>query len=197
MKKTILVFLGSLSLLASCQKSISDFDPSTPQGSNGTMPAGSGVFEASINGQSYSFTVVAATLLRSTQYNQKRLDIGGISKDNSKRLIITLGEETSTGNSMSVKQYVLNPFPQDDPATPNIDESNTTQGFSTYSTSLGNNSWLTNVYDEDGIFTVTSCDANTKLISGSFSSKLVDLIDNSVIKITGGKITNVKYNVVN
>jgi hypothetical protein len=197
MKKIYLILLSGIITLTSCQKSISDFDPSTPQG-GGSTTSTSGSFEATVNGQKLSFTVSSATLLRSVATLEKRLDITAVTTDNSKRIIITLGEQTATGNSVAVKKYVLNPFPDDDPATPNIDESLTTQGYTTYSTTLGNNNWLTSIYDELGSFTVSSCDANTKLISGSFETTLTDMIDPSiVIKITAGKVTNVKYTVLN
>jgi len=199
MKHVYLLLLSAIILLSSCQKSISDFDPSTPQGGTpGTPPAGSGSFEATIDGQKSTFTIASATLLRSAVYKQKRLDIAGISTDNKKRLIITLGEETDQGNGVTVKKYVLNAFPPDDPATPAFDESSTTQGFTTYSTGPGNNNWITEVYDEDGMFTVTSCDVNTKVITGTFSTTLTDLNNtSSVIKITAGKINAVQYTVVN
>ncbi len=200
MKKIYFLLISSVLLFSSCQKSISDFDPSTNQGGGTTNPPSgtSGSFEATVNGQKVSFKLYAATLLRSTATNQKRLDISAISADSSKRIIITLGEETALGNAFTVKKYTLNPFPEDDPATPNVDESMTTQGFTTYSTGLGNNSWITSVYDELGSFTITSCDANTKLVSGTFETTLNDLLDPAVIiKITAGKITNVKYTVLN
>lgn len=200
MKKLYFLLLSSVVLFSSCQKSISDFDPSTSQGGGTTNPPGntSGSFEATVNGQKLVFKLYAATLLRSTATNQKRLDISAISADSSKRIIVTLGEETSLGNAFTVKKYTLNPFPEDDPATTTIDESMTTQGFTTYSTGLGSNSWLTSVYDELGSFTITSCDASTKLVSGTFETTLNDLLDPAVIiKITAGKITNVKYTVLN
>jgi len=198
MKQFYFILLSAIIGLSSCQKSISDFDPSTPQGGTNPPPAGgSGGFEATIDGQKYTFTIASATLIRSALYKEKRLDIAGITADNKKRLIITLGEETDQGNGVKVKKYVLNAFPPDDPATPAVDESLTTQGFTTYSTGIGTNNWLTSVYDEDGSFTVTSCDVAAKIISGTFSTTLTDLLDNSVITITAGKITGVKYTVLN
>jgi hypothetical protein len=199
MKKIYLVLLSSLILVSSCQKSISDFDPSTPSGNpGGTKPGnGSGSFEATIDGTKITFSITAATLLRSTSLNEKRMDITGTSTDNTKRIIITLGEETSQGNTMSVKTYTLNAFPDDDPATPNIDESLTTQGFTTYGTASGAN-WIYDIYDEKGSFTVTSCDESSKLVSGNFETTLTDMNDSThVIKITAGKLTDVKYSVLN
>lgn len=198
MKKVYFLLLSTVVLFSSCQKSISDFDPSTNQGGGTGTTSSNGSFEATVNGQKINFKLYAATLIRSTATNQKRLDISAISADSSKRIIITLGEETALGNAFTVKKYTLNPFPDDDPATPTIDESMTTQGFTTYSTGLGSNSWLTSVYDELGSFTITSCDGNTKLVSGTFETTLNDLLDPAVvIKITSGKITNVKYTVLN
>jgi len=199
MKKIYFVLFSSIVLACSCQKSISDFDPSTtPVNPGGTPVTGGGSFEATINGTKISFSVTSATLLRSTSLNEKRMDITGTSTDGSKRLIITLGEETAQGNAMTVKTYTLNAFPPDDPATPNIDESLTTQGFTTYGTTLGNNSWLYDIYDENGSFTMSSCDASAKLVSGSFQTTLTDMIDNThVVTITAGKLSNVKYTVMN
>jgi hypothetical protein len=201
MKKIYLILLSSIILASSCQKSISDFDPSMAPSGNpgGTQPGnGSGSFEATIDGTKISFSITAATLLRSTSLNEKRMDITGTSTDGTKRLIVTLGEETAQGNAMTVKTYTLNAFPLDDPATPNIDESATTQGFTTYGTTLGNNSWLYDIYDENGSFSITSCDASSRLVSGTFQTTLTDMIDNThIVTITAGKLTNVKYSVLN
>jgi hypothetical protein len=99
---------------------------------------------------------------------------------------------------MTVKPYVLNAFPEDDPGTPDVDESFTTQGFSTYSTSLGNNNWFTDVYNEDGLFTVTACDSANTIVSGTFQTTLRDFnTDTTVLSVTNGKLTNVKYLVGN
>jgi len=198
MKKIYLVLLSVLVIASSCQKSISDFDPSTaPVTDPGGTKPGTGSFEASINGTKINFTITAATLLRSTTLNEKRMDITGTSTDGTKRLTITLGEETSQGNAMSVKTYTLNAFPDDDPATPNVDESLTTQGFSTYGTASGAN-WIYDIYDEKGSCTITSCDASTKLVSANFQTTLTDMIDNThVITITAGKLSNIKYTVLN
>src|SRR5450432_1777106 len=124
MKKIYLLLLVNLLLLGSCQKSVSDFDPSTSQGTGTTPtpptnPAGS--FVSTIDGKQFSFGVTAATLVRSQPANEKRLDITGTSTDGTRRLIITLGEETYQGNAITVKKYILNPFPEDDPSTPDID----------------------------------------------------------------------------
>jgi hypothetical protein len=196
MKKIYLILFSSIILLFSCQKSISDFDPTTTQGTGTTPNTAGGSFVATIDSKQFSFTVTSATLLRSQSLNEKRLDVTGTSADGTKRIIITLGEETYQGNAVTVKKYILNAFPDDDPSTPNIDESLTTQGYTTYGTASGNN-WLYSVYDENGSFTVTGCDASTTLISGTFETTLTDLFDNSVIKITAGKLTNVKYSVLN
>ncbi len=200
MKKIYFLLLSCIVIASSCQKSISDFDPSMVPVSDpgGTKPGnGSGSFDATINGTKISFSVTAATLLRSTTLSEKRMDITGTSTDGTKRLTITLGEETAQGNAMSVKAYVLNAFPDDDPATPNIDESLTTQGFSTYGTASGAN-WIYDIYDEKGTCTVTSCDASTKLVSANFETTLTDMNDSThIITITAGKLSNIKYTVLN
>lgn len=189
MKKNLAMFLlGALALyFTACKKS---------DGSGGGNS--SSTFSATVNGKETTFNIFQATLIRSTQTNEKRMDIGGISTDKTKRVIITLGIETATGNGMTVKPYVLNPFPEDDPATPDVDESLTTQGFTTYSTSIGNNSWLTDVYNEDGSFTVSACDSAHSTVSGTFQTTLRDMnTDTVVVSLTSGKMTNVKYSVLN
>jgi hypothetical protein len=186
-KKANATGIAAITLFTACQKS------------SDSAAAGGTAFTATVNGKNITFNLTTATLLRSVNTNQKRLDITGTSTDGSIRLIITLGEETAVGNGVSVKAYVLNPFPPDDPSTPNIDESLTTQGFTTYSTSLGNNNWFTNVYDENGSFTVCACDSNSKTVSGNFQTTLTDNYNNpgTVITITNGKMTNIKYAVLN
>src|SRR5450631_1347600 len=118
MKKTVFILLAGILFITSCKKS------------NST--SGSSTFTATVNGKATTFNVLAATLLRSQAANEKRMDISGTSTDNSQRLIITLGMETYLGSGMTAKSYTLNPFPVDDPNTPNVDESLTTEGFTTY-----------------------------------------------------------------
>ncbi|MEP7277843.1 MAG: hypothetical protein ABI813_04305 [Bacteroidota bacterium] len=195
MRKSYLILFIAITLAASCQKAISDFDPATTT----TQPPsnGSGSFEATINGEKKSFTVKAATLVRNLAANEKRMDITGISTDNKTTLILTLGEEISQGNTVTVKKYVLNAFPDDDPATPGIDESLYTQGFTTYGIAIGSN-WLYDVFEENGSCTVSNCDAAATRISGEFETTLTDLIDAThIVRITAGKFTNIKYTVQN
>ncbi|HVU57889.1 MAG TPA: hypothetical protein VHD83_22665 [Puia sp.] len=186
MKKISAMFLLGALCFTACKKS------------NSSTPTTDATFTATVNGKETTFNIFQATLIRSTDTHEKRMDIGGISTDNTKRVIITLGIETDQGNGMTVKPYVLNPFPEDDPGTPDVDESMTTQGFSTYSTSLGNNSWLTDVYNEDGLFTISACDSAHTTVSGTFQTTLKDFnTDTTVLSLTNGKMTNVKYMVLN
>ena len=186
MKKiTVIVLLGAL-CFAACKKS------------NSSGGSTSSTFTATINGKATTFNIFQATLLRSTAANEKRMDIAGTSTDNTKRLILTLGIETSLGSGMTVKSYVLNPFPVDDPNTPNVDESLTTEGFSTWSTATGGGGWFTDVYNELGSFNVSACDSAHTTISGTFATTLKDMnTDTTVVAITDGKLSNVKYTVVN
>ncbi len=184
MRKLFFPLLMASLVFAACKKSNSS-------------GASSSTFTASVNGKATTFNIFQATLLRNTSSNQKRMDIAGTSTDNKQRLIFTLGMETAAGNGMKVKSYVLNAFPEDDPNTPE-DESLTTQGFTTLSTPLGNNNWLTDVYSESGLFNLTSCDSAHYTVSGTFQTTLRDYdTDTVVYSITNGKMTNVKYMVVN
>jgi hypothetical protein len=158
----------------------------------------SSTFTASVNGQATTFNISQATLIRSTGDNEKRLDIAGTSTDGSKMFIITLGLETATGNGMTVKSYVLNAFPEDDPSTPDVDESLTTQGFTTYSTKLSGGGWLTDVYNEQGSFNLSSCDSTNHIISGTFQTTMRDMSTGDIsVDVKDGKVSNVKYTVLN
>jgi len=186
MKKVLSVLLVGILFITACKKSSSNNNSSS-------------TFTATVNGKATTFNVISATLVRSQAAYEKRMDISGTSTDNTKRLIITLGMETSLGTGMTVKSYVLNPFPVDDPNTPNIDESLTTQGFTTYSTTLGNNNWLTNVYDEQGSFVISACDSAHSTVSGTFQTTLTDNTTTPAtsIVITSGKVSNLKYTMLN
>ncbi|MCC6289543.1 MAG: hypothetical protein IT249_16810 [Chitinophagaceae bacterium] len=186
MKKLRISFFAFIILFASCSKK----DSTTPQEQ--------GTFQASINGEVLTFKVNSATLLRSIQTNEKRLDIQGTSEDGTKRLILTLGDKTSEGNGITVKTYILNAFHEDNPNTEDIDESLSTDGYTTYSTSLGSGSWLSPIFEEDGKFIVTACDATNTIISGNFETKMVNMNDETnVVTVTNGKINNIKYQVLN
>ncbi|MGC4037405.1 MAG: hypothetical protein QM764_15700 [Chitinophagaceae bacterium] len=183
MKKIFFLFVICSIVCLSCSKS------------RDTQADGS-TFEATINGKKMVFKVISATLLRSTFLNEKEFDIIGRASD-STELGLTIGEETSQGNGLTTKTYVLNPFPKDDPNT-SVDESlQYIDGFTTY-TQYINNIWLTDVYDEKGAFHLTSCDANNHTISGTFESTLTGRsTGTATVVITGGKINNIKYQVLN
>jgi hypothetical protein len=185
MKNSAFVLLAGILCITACKKSNSSSTSTT--------------FSANVNGKATTFNVVSATLLRSQADNEKRMDITGLSTDKSQQIIFTLGLETSQGSGMTVKSYVLNPFPPDDPNTPNIDESLTTQGFTTYMTSLGNGNWFTDIYDEQGIFVISACDSAHTTVSGTFATTLTDSNATPAISvvITDGKISNLKYMVLN
>lgn len=186
MKKALFILFAGvgISCFTACKKSDSSSDSSA-------------TFTAKVNGKATTFSISQATLIRSEPDNEKRLDIVGTSTDKSERLIITLGMETSQGTGMTVKPYVLNAFPEDDPNTQE-DESLTTQGFTAWSTTLGNGNWYTDIYHEQGLCTVTACDSAHTTISGNFQTTLRDFnTDTVVVAITEGKLSNVKYTVLN
>lgn len=174
MKSLSISLFAFIFLLSACSK-------------KGDTPArDENIFKATINGKAHVFNVVASTLLRSAAFQAKRMDITGISEDGSVRLILTLAEETDQGNGMAVKTYQLDPDADD------------TEGFTSYSTSLGNDSWSSLIYGETGTLTITACDVDKKSISGTFETILTGVSNESnVIRITDGKMTNLKYNVLN
>ena len=64
-------------------------------------------------------------------------------------------------------------------------------------TSIGANSWVTDVYAENGLMKITACDANTKKVSGTFNVKDSSLTGGPVVHFTEGKFNNITYIVVN
>lgn len=184
----LLVFTVALS---ACQKEVYDFDP-TQQPST-IQPGLTGSFTAVVDGVLVNFTVIAATLTHYSITNEKRMDIAAISYDNKRKIILTIGEKGSQINEITKKKYTLDAFPIDDPSTQNFDESKYSQGYTTYGISDGV-VWNFDSYDEEGSFTVLSCDPSKALINGLFETTLTPQSGiGSIIKITSGKITDVKY----
>ena len=192
------LLLASLVLLVlvSCQQEvIDDLGNNSGNNNNPTLPSQS--FEVKLNGTLTSFKVIQATLLRSIADNAKRLDIAGVSSDSSKRLVLTIGSTPATGNGVLIKDYLIRLFNEDDPNTPEDEGEDTEEGFLTYSTRLGTNSWVTDVYAENGIIKITANDASARTITGTFNIKDSSLTDGTVINFTEGKFNNIKYLVVN
>ncbi|MBO9633205.1 MAG: hypothetical protein J7578_08805 [Chitinophagaceae bacterium] len=189
MKRLLCSSLALLLLFTSCKKD-KDEKEAIPDNT----------VEATLNGTKLSFTVESATLLRDAQYDAKRLDINCVSTDKKHRVILTIGNYVLEGNGMEVKTYNIALSLVDDPATPDIDESmnETDDGLFTYSTKLGENNWLTDVYTTLGKIVVTANNATDKTISGTFEMELKDWeTQKSEFKFTAGKFSNVKYMVLN
>ena len=128
--------------------------------------------------------------------DEKRIDIAGVTADSTKQLILTIGATPAAGNGVAIKDYIIRLFNEDDPAT-TVDESEDSwDGFTTYSTRIGN-SWITDVYAENGIIKVTANDATAKTITGTFNVKDSSLTGGPVINMTEGKFNNIKYLVLN
>lgn len=191
MRKYLLILLIPVASLSfySCKKS----DSTNPGGS------GSSTFTANINGTAETFTLQATgTLIRSTADNQKRLDFNGISQDNKYRIILTIGEETSTGNAVTTGDHLVQLFNDDDPNTPQ-DESIDSDAFITLSTSIGGGSWFTDADSEKGNIHISSDNVSgtSGTISGSFTGTLTSLGGGTNYTITGGTFNNIKYSVLN
>lgn len=188
MKKLLFPVFCLLFIVTSCSKNKDSDDNSTAEGT----------FEVKLNGQAISFTVEAATLIRSASTHEKRLDITGLSKDGTKKLTLTFGENTHEGNGIAVKTYTIRMFNEDNPNTTADESDDSMDGFITYGTKFGNNNWLYEIYAENGTFTVTSCNASTKKISGTFKISLVNLNDDTdKEEFTEGKFNNITYMVLN
>jgi hypothetical protein len=186
----IFIFVLTGLLFTSCQKEI---PPETEIGLAKKGPT----FEAKVNGKLTTFNVFAATLLRISASNTKRFEIAGISDDGSQRLVLTVADSPAAGNNITVKEYQLRLFNQDDPTTP-VDESvNSNDGFITYSTLSGNNNWTTDLYAENGVIKITACNANARKITGTFTVKDSSLTGGPVVHFTEGKFTALSYEVLN
>lgn len=153
-------------------------------------------FQAKINGTSYNFNLETSHLLRSTVTNEKRLDFSGTSTDGTIKLVVTLGEQSSTGNGMSVKLYKIQLFNEDNPSTTEDESLDSDDGFITYGSKVGSN-FVFGVYAEKGSMRVSACNESAKTISGTFECTLTDLNNNNVITISEGKFNNISYTVIN
>jgi hypothetical protein len=183
MRKFFLLLLAAVCLLASCKKSSTN----TPTTSN--------TFTAKVNGTTHTFTVDAATFIRSVTDNQKRLDITGTSEDGNFRLILTIGEETAVGNGILTGAHPVRWFLDDDPAT-SEDESIDSDAIITLSTKIGS-SWLTDVYKQYGQYTVSANNISGTTISGTFTGTLTSMGGGTNYSITEGSFSNIKYTVLN
>ncbi len=158
-------------------------------------PASSGdTFQLKINGTATTFKVMTATLIRSTADNQKRLDISGTSEDGTTVFILTIGEETATGNGITIGKHDVRLFNDDDPNTPE-DESTDSDAFVTLSVYSGGN-LITDVYSENGDITITGNDENAHTISGTFQQTLKSS-GGTDYTISEGSFNNLQYIVAN
>lgn len=165
-------------------------------GTGGGGSAGTNQFEVKLDGQKIIYNVIGATLARSVQFDQKRLDIAGESTDGKSRLIITIGDAPAAGNTVKLKDYIIDLFNEDDPNTPEDESAGNDDGFITWSDKVGSN-WVTDVYAERGKMTVTACDANTKKVTGTFSMRDSSYGTGKIRNFTDGKFTDITYIVVN
>lgn len=189
MKRLLISALALTFFFASCSKKDKNDD---------TLSDNS--VQVTINGEKLNFSVESATLIRVEEFDAKRLDISCVSADKQHRVILTVGNYVLEGNNIDVKTYDIAMFTQDDPSTPDIDESenDTDDGLFTYSKKLGENNWQTGIHTVKGKIVVTANNATDKTISGTFEMDLKDIdTQASEIKFTEGKFNNVKYMVLN
>jgi hypothetical protein len=183
MKKFLFASLFMSILFLSCKK-----DSDSPA-------SGDNTFQLKINGTATTFKVMSATLIRSTADNQKRLDISGTSEDGKTVFILTIGEETATGNGITTGKHDVRLFNDDDPNT-SEDESIDSDAFVTLSFYSGAN-LITDVYAENGDITVTGNDENAHTISATFQQTLKSLGGGTDYTISEGSFNSIKYLVAN
>ncbi|HEX5149963.1 MAG TPA: hypothetical protein VFW07_00865 [Parafilimonas sp.] len=138
---------------------------------------------------------MSATLIRSIPDNQKRLDISGTSEDGKTVFILTIGEETASGNGVAISKHNVRLFNDDDPNTPE-DEGIDSDAFVTLSFYVNSN-LVTDVYAENGDISITNNDEDAHTISGTFQQTLKSLTGNSEYTISEGSFKNIKYMVAN
>ena len=153
-------------------------------------------FEATLNGKKTTFTVESAILYQSEDFDEKKLDIIAESTDKTVKFAISFAQSPHTGDAMSVKNYLIQFAMNDDPATPDVNESEISfEGMMSYGKKVGS-SYVFSGYRQQGLITVSDCNESSKTVSGTFSGKLIDLSDNTVVTITEGKFSQVKYTVI-
>jgi len=137
-----------------------------------------GAFTANINGQSTSATSFNNTLLKGNSGGSagKRMDIRA-TDGSGRQLIITISDLSSgsSGDGVSTDPYI--PF----------DDITTGTENSFMFTIIENNVSYTYI---DGALDVTSCDASSKQVSGTFSFSDEDL------QVTNGTFTNMCYTIL-
>ena len=183
MRKGFFVLLTLPVLFFSCKK-----DSKSPSSSGNT-------FTLKLNGTSINFKVTSATLIRSTADNQKRLDIAGTSDDGKTVFVLTIGEETASGNGLTTGKHEVRLFNEDNPNTPE-DESIDSDAFVTLSLYSGSN-LITDTYIENGDITITGNDENAHTISGTFQQTLKSTGGGTEYTVSGGSFSNLKYIVAN
>lgn len=183
MKKVLYTLLAAF-LFFSCNK---DSD-STPSGESNT-------FQLKLNGTLTTFKVGAATLTRSTTFNQKRLDINGTSEDGKTIFVLTIGEETATGNGVTTGRHEVRLFNDDDPTT-SEDESEDSDAYVNLLFTTGSGT-ISDTYAENGDITVTDNDENAHTISGTFMQTLKSLTGGTDYTVTEGSLNNITYIVAN
>ncbi|HEX2532179.1 MAG TPA: hypothetical protein VHK69_00510 [Chitinophagaceae bacterium] len=197
-KRVFLAALCATLLFSSCQKEVSTENPSGGQGPGpGPNPGPTGgQFEAKINGTTTRFALRSATLLRSVPDDLKRMDITGESEDGTLMLILTIGDAPAAGNGVSVRDYIIDLFNEDDPDTPEDESAGNDDGFITIMQKQGNNT-VTDVYAETGITKVTACDPAARKVTGTFSATLKSQTGGTDYTLTEGRFTNIPYVVLN
>lgn len=160
-----------------------------------------GSFHVKINDTLTTFNIIASTFIRSTATNEKRFDLTGTSTNGYYRLTITIGAPTAIGNNVGLGPQPVRLFLEDDPATPDLDESQDSYAFYTLSTSLGNGGWLTDVYRIKGVINIAANTSNTTTgnITATFSGTLNDIDDPTLNRytFTEGGFTSISYMILN
>ncbi|HYK46318.1 MAG TPA: hypothetical protein VEV83_14165 [Parafilimonas sp.] len=182
MKKYLFVSFALCVSFFSCKK---DSESPTPQTT----------FQLKLNGTLTTFNINSATLIRSTATDEKRLDIVGTSEDGQTVFVLTVGEETASGDGVSVGQHDVRLFNDDNPDTPE-DESIDTDAYVTLSFYSGS-TLITDTYAENGDITITGNDEGAHTVSGNFQQTLASLTGGTDYTISEGSFNNIQYTVVN
>src|SRR6478752_4590155 len=95
MKRLIFSALALTMFFTSCSKKDKNNDETIADNS----------IQVTINGEKINFSAESATLIRSEEFNAKRLDISCISADKQHRVAFTIANEVLEGNNMEVKTY--------------------------------------------------------------------------------------------
>jgi hypothetical protein len=175
LKLAMLICVAAIAL-NSCKKNSS---PSPSSSTSPTPNTATGTFTAKVDGQAYTASATQNTLLIAN--GESRMDVRATNATNG--LIVTVGE-LDTDDVVATKTYKF------------IGENDDDALLTWYTITPGGGTVTEHIL-ADARVTITSCNATTKKVSGTFSGKLFKASnDTDTLFITDGVFTDVTYSII-